>query len=170
MFGYIGTGIAGAVDLSVQSYDDPTAWQQVGMTPSDGQVQAYSQGSDIASSGALTIRSSESASITATVIAASVAVAGGGDVGVGVSAAGVWTQNMIANDARAADFSQKFRAFLATKILRTEQFLHADDLGAITGGFSNAPLCLRQVFVGIERAGHLDEADTELGSLHIPIV
>ena len=51
-FRYIGSTLAGPLDLSVQSYQDTTGWQQVGETSSDGQVQAYSAGSDIFSTGA----------------------------------------------------------------------------------------------------------------------
>ncbi|MGH3051022.1 MAG: beta strand repeat-containing protein, partial [Gaiellaceae bacterium] len=89
------------IDLSTLSYDDATEFVQVGMTQSDAQVQAFSAGSSIASSGALTIEAAESSSIDALVLAVSVAVAGGGDLGVGVSAGGVFTQNKIANDVRA---------------------------------------------------------------------
>ena len=100
-FEYIGPGIAGEVDLSVQSYDDPTAWEQVGMTESDSEVQAYSSDSSIDSSGALMVTASESSTINAIVAAGAVAIAGGGDAGVGVSAGGVFTQNKIADDVRA---------------------------------------------------------------------
>ena len=101
VYEYIGSGIPDEIDLSVQSYDDVTAWTQVGETNTDGQVQAYSSGSSIESSGALTIKASETSTINATVIAAAVSVGGGGSVGVGVSAAGTFAQNQIANDVRA---------------------------------------------------------------------
>ncbi len=101
-FEYTGTSgaIADQIELSTQSYYDPTAWVQVGQNNTDGQVEAYSSGSSIQSTGALTIQGTESSSINATVVAAAVAVAGG-DTGVGVSAGGVYTQNQIANDVRA---------------------------------------------------------------------
>ena len=102
VFEYVGqTPLAGVVDLSVVSYDDPTAWQQTGMTQGNAQILAYSAGSDIASGGALSITATDSASINATVVAASVAVAGGGNAGVGVSAGGAFAQNLIGSDAEA---------------------------------------------------------------------
>ena len=103
-FQYRGTTTGAAdrqIDLSTVSYDDVTQWAQVGMTPATGQVQAYSETTSIHSSGALSIMSSETSSIDALVLAVSVAVAGGGDLAVGVSAGGVYTQNKIANDVRA---------------------------------------------------------------------
>ena len=101
-FEYIGSSpLLGAVDLSVQSYGDPTAWEQVGMGNTGAQVEAYSAGSAITSGGSLTISSTETATINAVVVAASVAIAGGGDAGVGVSAGGVFTQNLIDEDVKA---------------------------------------------------------------------
>ena len=117
-FRYLGsTPLAGTVDLSVQSYDDPSAWEQVGTTNSAGQVQAYSSATSIDSSGALTITATETSSINATVVAAAVAVAGGGDAGVGVSAGGAFAQNVIENDLRAyvnGDGASGIRATSAT--------------------------------------------------------
>ena len=56
--------------------------------------------------------------------------------------------------------------FLAAEILRAEQLLHADDLRALSGRLADAPFSLRQVLVGVLRAGHLDQAHAEFGALH----
>ena len=60
--------------------------------------------------------------------------------------------------------------FLAAEILRAEEFLHADNLRAFAGGFANAPLGFRQILVGVERAGHLDQAHAEFRHVHKSIV
>jgi len=59
---------------------------------------------------------------------------------------------------------------LAAEVLRTEQFLDADDLRALAGGFADAPFGFGEVFVGVLRTGHLDQADAELRALHRTIV
>ena len=51
----------------------------------------------------------------------------------------------------------------AAEVLRAEQLLQADDLRAAAGRLADAPLGLGQVLVGIERAGHLDQAHAEFG-------
>src|SRR6185295_13512162 len=44
------------------------------------------------------------------------------------------------------------------------------DLRALARGLADAPFGLGQIFVGVLRAGHLDQADAKLGILHKTIV
>src|ERR1035441_8926542 len=60
--------------------------------------------------------------------------------------------------------------FGLAEIPRPEEFLDADNLRAFAGGLADAPLGFGEVFIGVERAGHLDEANPELGLLHMTIV
>ena len=60
--------------------------------------------------------------------------------------------------------------FFAAEILGAEEFLEADDLRASGGGFADAPFGFGEVFVGVEGAGHLDQADAELGGVHVYIL
>src|SRR5713101_6568848 len=56
---------------------------------------------------------------------------------------------------------KKLGVLFAAKILRPEQFLQANDLGAAPGCLANTPLGLGQVFVGSERTAHLRQTDAE---------
>ena len=65
------------------------------------QVQAYVVNSSIAAAGALTQEATGAQSITALVLAGSVALGVGGTVGIGLSGAGVYTENRIAVHVKA---------------------------------------------------------------------
>src|ERR1019366_696353 len=60
--------------------------------------------------------------------------------------------------------------FGLAEILRPEEFLEADNLGAFGGGLADSPFGFGEVLIGVKRAGHLDEANPELGLLHQTIV
>ena len=57
---------------------------------------------------------------------------------------------------------EQFGVFLAAEILRAEQFLQADDLRAACRPLRGCAIRFRQIFVGVQRAAHLHQADTEL--------
>ena len=59
--------------------------------------------------------------------------------------------------------------FLAAEILRAEQLLEADNLRPAASGLADAPFGFGQVLVGVDGAGHLDEADAEFGGVHLLI-
>ena len=59
---------------------------------------------------------------------------------------------------------------LSAEVLRAKQLLHADDLRALACGFADPPFGFGQILVGIERAGHLNQADAKFGLLHKTIV
>ena len=65
---------------------------------------------------------------------------------------------------------ERSAVFLAAEILRAEEFLDADDLRAPSGGFADAPFGFGQILVGIDRAGHLNEAHAKFRMLHNTIV
>ena len=60
--------------------------------------------------------------------------------------------------------------FVAAEILGAEEFLEADDLRAAGGGFADAPFGFGEILVGVEGAGHLDEADAEFVGRHFSIL
>ena len=66
--------------------------------------------------------------------------------------------------------SNRAEVFGLAEILRAEEFLDANDLRAFGGGLADSPFGLGEILVGVERAGHLNEADAELGLLHKTIV
>ena len=51
--------------------------------------------------------------------------------------------------------------FGLAEILRPEEFLHADNLRAFGGGLADSPFGFGEVLVGVERAGHLYQAQPE---------
>jgi hypothetical protein len=110
VYEYVGTTIedgdantAGeqAIELAIQNYGDITLWKPLGLTSSPAQVQAFIDDSSILSSGALTVDAQSEQTIQAVVVAGAVALAGGGSTGVGVSGAGVYTNNRIRTLVRA---------------------------------------------------------------------
>ena len=98
---YIGSTIAGTVDLSGLDYSDTTVWEHVDLTAVASGVQAYTKDSSIFSTGVLTLTATGSQSIIATVLAGAAGVGGGGTTGVAVTAAGAFAQNDIASDVKA---------------------------------------------------------------------
>ncbi|MGB7962771.1 MAG: hypothetical protein WCF12_07420, partial [Propionicimonas sp.] len=87
------------LDLSIQEYGDATWWQLVGAYDR-AQVRAYSSGTDIDATGALTLTATATQKIDAIVATGAVAL-GGGAAGVAISGAGVYAANRIATDVKA---------------------------------------------------------------------
>ena len=110
---YTAGGDAGAVyryigssatrDLASQNYSNTALWTKVTdlavATPSE--VQAYVMDSSITAAGGLSLIATAIPVITSTVLAGSVAVAGGGTSGTGVSVAGAYSENKIATLVQA---------------------------------------------------------------------
>jgi hypothetical protein len=84
-----------SIDLRTQDYSDRRLWEQVNLSKTASQIQAYSQNSSIHSGGDLSADAVSDQTIDALVFAGAAAIAGGGKVGVGVSGAGVYTENNI---------------------------------------------------------------------------
>jgi hypothetical protein len=57
---------------------------------------------------------------------------------------------------------EQFGVLLAAEVLRPEQFLQADDLRALSGGFADLPLGFLEILVRVSGATHLHETDPEL--------
>ena len=96
------TGPSGkSIDLSVADFSDTSIWKQLGLNESGARVRAAVADASIDATGALTILATGEQSISAVVVAAAVAIAGGGLTNVGVSGAGVFTQNKIASVVEA---------------------------------------------------------------------
>jgi hypothetical protein len=90
-----------SVDLRTQDYSDRRLWEQVNLSKSASQIQAYSHNSSIHAAGDLAATATSDQTIDALVFAGAAAIAGGGKVGVGVSGAGVYTENNIQTDVKA---------------------------------------------------------------------
>ena len=88
------------VDLVSQDYSDTSIWTQI-VTEKGTQVQAYAKNSRVNATGELKATATSSPEIDATVVAGSVALSGGGNTGVAVSGAGVFTLNKIATNIKA---------------------------------------------------------------------
>ena len=86
------------IDLRVQDYSDTTVWRQVNLAESPARTRAYAENSTISASGDLSIAADAEQRIDAVVATASVAIAGGGQTGVGISAGGVFAENRISSD------------------------------------------------------------------------
>ena len=93
--------IVEAIYLASQQYRDSRLWKHVNVSAESAQVRAYIANSSVHAAGDLTIDARDTASIDAVVVAAAVALAGGGEVGVAVSGAGVYSENKIATDVKA---------------------------------------------------------------------
>ncbi|MGB8168696.1 MAG: hypothetical protein WCF18_14460, partial [Chthoniobacteraceae bacterium] len=90
-----------AIDLSVMNYGDSSLWKHVNVSADASEVRAYSSESAITAGGALTVEAKANENIDAIVVAASAALGGGGTTGVGVSGAGVYTENKIKSNVEA---------------------------------------------------------------------
>ena len=84
-----------SIDLRTQDYSDRRLWEQVNVTSSAAEVQAYIENTSILATGALTADAVANQTINAVVVAVAAAISGGGQTGVGVSGAGVYTENRI---------------------------------------------------------------------------
>ena len=85
--GTIGVGVALGVAVALNQVDDGSG--------TAGAVKAYISDTGIVSTGALAVTATSGENITAVVVAAAVALAGGGTTGVAVSGAGVSATNQI---------------------------------------------------------------------------
>ena len=113
------------IDLVVEDYSDTTVWKQVNLTEGPAATRAYVANSTIASSGPLTIAADGEQRIDAVVATASVAIAGGGQTGVGISAAGAFAENRI---------SSVVSGFISGGVVSAESVtITADDGSAING-------------------------------------
>ncbi|MCO6459637.1 MAG: hypothetical protein J5I93_30345, partial [Pirellulaceae bacterium] len=103
VYRYLGPTITDpqGIDLDSLSYGDRTAWEQVNLRPAGAGAQAFIMDSSIVASGALTLDADGQQAIDAVVVAGSVAVAGGGTTGVGISGAGAYAENKIASRVKA---------------------------------------------------------------------
>jgi hypothetical protein len=87
--------------LQSQQYRDPSLWKHVNGSANADQVQAYLLDSSLHSAGDLSIQATDTARIDATVVAVAVGIAGGGDVGLAISGAGVYAENKINTEVKA---------------------------------------------------------------------
>ncbi|KPA19704.1 repeat-containing protein [Candidatus Magnetomorum sp. HK-1] len=103
VYEYIGSNLGedDDINLETQNYGDRSAWQQVNLKGSASEIHAYLKGTDLSSTGALTIDAVSESKIDASVLTASAAIAAGAKVGNSVSAAGVYAENKIKTDVRA---------------------------------------------------------------------
>ncbi|MEZ6090103.1 MAG: hypothetical protein R3C05_19165 [Pirellulaceae bacterium] len=128
LWGQVGSG-----ELSSQDYSDSGRWQQVNLRDTFAQVQAYVKDSSISATGDLTVDAASAAKISANVLAGSAAISGGGVGAVGLSGAGVGTQNKISTQVRATiDGDDNFDADAARGITASSVLLNADDTSTIT--------------------------------------
>ena len=104
-------------------------------TPSPAEVQAYVLNSSIIAGGDLSQTATANETITAQVLSGSVAVSGGGAVGVGLSGAGSSTENKIATQIRAFINGDGATGIIADKVSLT-----AMDTSSITTTAGSASL------------------------------
>jgi len=76
-------------------------WEQTNVTSSPSEVQAYFADTSIHAAGALTADAVADQNIQAIVFAGSVGIGGGGEAGIAVSGAGVYTENRIETHIKA---------------------------------------------------------------------
>ena len=88
-------------DLSIQQYRDAGVWKHVNVAPNASEVQASIRNSSVHAAGDLTIAADATEVIDAVVLAAAVSVGGGTTVGVGISGAGVYSENKIQTHIKA---------------------------------------------------------------------
>ncbi|MBF0186114.1 MAG: hypothetical protein HQM06_17230, partial [Magnetococcales bacterium] len=87
--------------LLQQDYGDDSLWEQVNVSAADAQVRAFIQESSLSAGGALRQTAESSQLIQALVLSGSVALSGGGTVGVALSGAGASGTNLIGVDVEA---------------------------------------------------------------------
>ena len=102
IYEFIGTPVSGeTIQLWAQDYGDSEIWRQVNQAKSAIQVQAYTRNTRIDADGSLSLSAIANQTIDALTVAGSVAISGGGTVGVGLSGAGVSAENKIAANVKA---------------------------------------------------------------------
>ena len=138
VYRYVGTPLSGSVDLSVQNYQNTGAWQPVAPVAASAQVLAYVQDSSVTATGALSLTATSSGQIMSTVIAGSVAVAGG-TVGIGAAGAGVGAQNTVAETVNAyisgTGGSSISAASATLRATDSESIMIVTGAASIAGGF-----------------------------------
>ncbi len=135
VFKYLGPTQTGDVDLKMQDYFDPSVWQQLNLTSTPAQTEAYVRDSSIQAGGDLKATATASQTITAKVVAFSAALAGGSQVGVGLSGAGANATNKINMQAEAFIDGNGGSGIQAKDIALT-----AHDTSTITAGAGGASL------------------------------
>ena len=118
-----------------QDYGDTSLWKRVDLTSASAQVRAYVSDSSIDAAGALTIMATESATIDAIVVAASVAISGG-VVGASLSGAGAAATNRIATEVQAFIDGDGASGIKATNI--TMSATDGSGINAVVGAASVA--------------------------------
>ena len=101
VYTYLGPAQTGDVNLQTQDYFDPSLRQPLNVSSAPAQTEAYVLSSSITAGGNLSVTATASQTITATVVAASGAVAGGSKVGMGLSGAGANSTNQINMEVEA---------------------------------------------------------------------
>lgn len=103
VYRYLGPSVSqpGGIALTLQDYADAGTWERLDLVGNARRVAAYVADSDLDLSGVLSLLAQDSSTIDATVLAGSVALAGGGTAGVAVGAAGAVAQNRIATSTQA---------------------------------------------------------------------
>ncbi|MGB7817523.1 MAG: hypothetical protein WBL35_02135, partial [Ornithinibacter sp.] len=89
------------VELSRMDYSDSSVWTRADLTPDRSSVEAVVLGASVFSVGDVSVTAKSTQSIDALVVAAAVGVSGGGTAGIGLSGAGVYTENRITSGTRA---------------------------------------------------------------------
>jgi hypothetical protein len=138
VYEYIGPDLGEDYDINLetQNYGDKSAWQQVNLKGSASEIHAYLKGTDLSSTGALTIDAVSESKIDASVLTAAAAISASAKGGNSVSAAGVYAENKIKTDVKAFIDGDQSSGISATRIA-----LLADDgssIQAIAGAASVA--------------------------------
>ncbi|MGN7612778.1 beta strand repeat-containing protein, partial [Magnetococcales bacterium HHB-1] len=89
------------IDLASQNYADTSAWKRLDISDDPAMIKAYISDSSVDAEGDMVITADAKQSINAKVLAIAAAAAASGQNSVGVSAAGVYAQNRIANHVKA---------------------------------------------------------------------
>ncbi|MBT7080925.1 MAG: hypothetical protein HN929_05590, partial [Chloroflexi bacterium] len=193
VYKYIGPRIAGTTDnnddedfvsLSTQNYGDRSAWQQINLSYTASQVQAYSLNSGIIASGDIDIIADSDAIIDANVLAGAAAVAASGKSGVSVSAAVVFTENKIATDVKSFIDGDKAQGIQAKTIdvqaednSSIEAVAGAASLAASLGGQSSVSVSIGMSIAFNETNNNVesyianaDKVEATSGDIHIEAV
>ncbi|KPL11372.1 hypothetical protein AMJ85_03690, partial [candidate division BRC1 bacterium SM23_51] len=151
-----------SIDLQTEDFSDPRLWKQVNLTPSAAQVQAFAQDSSMTATGDVTLGANAEQGIDAVVIAGSVAVAGGGKTGVGVSGAGVYTQNKIGTHVKAYIDGDGAGAISAGNIILTAHDASAIEATAVAASIAASFAGKTGVAVSIGVAIAMNEVSNEV--------
>ena len=158
------TGNGGDGYLARADFADTTKWRRVDLDPSGGAVRAYTANSSIDADGALTLDAISDQTIDATVVSASVAIAGG-LVGGTAAGAGSRSENRIAMTVEASIDGDG-----ATGIEASSIRLNADDTSRITADTASASLAVTIAPAGIAVAIAASDALNDIGNTVIAAI